>query len=215
MKYDQLTRKQKEWAYKRWLDNSPLDYPWYEMTIENLKEEGKERGFHITHLWFSGFSSQGDGASWDGHFDLPEYLQWEEKLNVGSVFTDHQLVFLNTAFAEDCLQHRYGITCRGHYSHSHTMQFDDGNALSTWGILNQEKVVEGPLAGMDAALFMETLEAALVGVEEQMMKLCRGYADAAYRDLEKEYEYLLSEEAFKEAAEANDWEFNDAGELNG
>lgn len=214
MKYNQLTPKQKEWAYEKWVNSNPLDYEWWHHTIENYKDSGKARGFRIDDVHFSGFSSQGDGAYWIGHFDLPEYLVWEEEQNKGSIFTDQELVLLNTALAEDCVVSRNKIIQNGWYSHSGTMYIADAE-IQGWKMLNQERVIEGPLAGMDAALFVETLDSVLPEAENKMLKLCREYADDIYKGLEEEYEYLLSEDAFKEATEANDWEFNDEGELNG
>jgi hypothetical protein len=44
--------------------NRPDD--WYEEIYARAKEDGPERGFNIDEIQFSGFHSQGDGASWTG-----------------------------------------------------------------------------------------------------------------------------------------------------
>jgi hypothetical protein len=214
MKYEQLTDKQKEKAYERWVNGNPVNYEWWNSLIEEYKQTGKERGIHIDHIYFSGFSSQGDGACWVGYFDLPEYLMWEEEQKKGSIFSDHELVVLQTAFAEDCLASKYKINTSGYYSHSYTMRIDDSMFVSS-EIVAQEHVVEGPLAGMDAELFEELLGKVTENLEATMLKLCREYADAIYVALGEEHEYLLSEESFQQQTESNEWEFNDEGELNG
>ena len=52
------------------------DINWYECDLLNFIEDSKKEGFYITQddIQFSGFCSQGDGASFTGVVDLLEYL---------------------------------------------------------------------------------------------------------------------------------------------
>ena len=47
---------------------------WHECVIEQFKEEMKELGVTVEDTYYSGFWSQGDGASWKGSVDMPAYL---------------------------------------------------------------------------------------------------------------------------------------------
>ncbi len=53
----------------------------------------------------------------------------------------------------------------------------------------------------------------LVKVAKQMLDQAIDLSNEMYKDLEKEYEYLTSEEHFSELADMNDWEFTEDGEL--
>jgi hypothetical protein len=55
-----------------------------EMLIQQAKEEGQEYGFVIDKVTYSGFSSQGDGASWEGYIDIPKYISWKLDKGEGS-----------------------------------------------------------------------------------------------------------------------------------
>ena len=52
-----------------------------EMVIQRAKEEARDYGFFIDKIQYSGFGSQGDGASWEGDVAVPKYIEW--KLNTG------------------------------------------------------------------------------------------------------------------------------------
>jgi hypothetical protein len=76
------------------------------------------------------------------------------------------------------------ITTRGHYSHEYTMQFDHCHTTDC----------ELPSSVTD-------------DIEETFRDLARWY----YSQLEKEYDYLSSDEVIAEHLEANDCEFDELG----
>ena len=49
--------------------------------------------------------------------------------------------------------------------------------------------------------------------DEEISQLLREYMDYIYNCLEREYDYLTSFEAFKETCEANDYKFDEDGNL--
>ena len=89
-------------AYREWCEGEGnLDFDWYDATIMGIVEDGKQRGFNIADrknernrsaFYFSGFWSQGDGASWEGSIDLPVWAKWEE-VHGNTSFTQQQLLW--------------------------------------------------------------------------------------------------------------------------
>ena len=72
-KYDELSDSAKQRARDWYLEG--MDYDWYDCVYEMCIEDGKEKGFDIDKINFSGFWSQGDGASWTGSVDLLEFIE--------------------------------------------------------------------------------------------------------------------------------------------
>ena len=55
-----------------------VEHEWWEFTVEQLKEELVALGFENTGVNFSGFWSQGDGASFTGDWDSEKILTVKE-----------------------------------------------------------------------------------------------------------------------------------------
>lgn len=73
--FAQLDNHAKEVA-RNWYREGGLDYNWWDITDE-WKTEIEEMGFQNVDIAFSGFYSQGDGASFTGnHFDLNKWTEW-------------------------------------------------------------------------------------------------------------------------------------------
>lgn len=143
---------------------------------------------------YSGFWSQGDGASYEGSY---AYRKGCSKLIRAYAPTDTKLHRIADELTVLQKPFMYGleatITTRGNYSHSGTMQVevthvrDNERSSSNWTDVSK--------------------------VEEPLTQLLRDFADWMYRQLEKEYEYRTSEEACKESIEANEYEFDEKGNL--
>lgn len=213
--------------FDKWREAQCQD-EWWESVYEQAYEGGKTRGFFIdsaykgqTHhlnISFSGFWSQGDGASWRGYVDVPKWLEWlraehaktEGANGNGTPFTDQQLLWIDNGYLIDWLNPRVGIcSSQSSYCHSMSMQLrDDGPWCdSTY----EEDVPEGIFAGMDGDEFTATFNAVVPNFLEEVLKAARGYADEIYENLEAEYEHLTSEESFIEAMDGV--EFDEEGEM--
>jgi hypothetical protein len=160
-----------------------VDHEWYEFTIEDFTEKLESLGFRCPKISFSGFCSQGDGASFevkscdvakliealkDRSNNYAKYKKYLTKVN------DYGHIALST------------LTVNHHYSHENTKRMDlDTSLASRFKRLN---------ALLDT--FVEE-------VESLRYDLCR----EIYKSLEKEYDYLTSDEAIKESIEANEVEF--------
>lgn len=142
-------------------------------------------------IWYQGFSSQGDGASFEGTY---EYAKDAPK-----AIRDHAPVDKELHRIADELQKaqrpffyrlKANIT-RGHgsnfYSHSGTM------AVEVYDERDQ---------------YRDIGEAA-----ETITQLLKDFADWMYKSFREEYEYQTGDEAVTESIEANEYEFDENGEL--
>ena len=197
-------------AYTTWREGEgdPV-YDWYDATIEGIVEDAKERGFHIgvrSHdrnrpaFFFSGFSSQGDGASWEGNVLIPQWLEWMKREGKGTSFTDQQLLFMHEAWRNGYMSTTLGLRTVGNYSHSGTMCLTESLELDEG---YDHEVREGIFKGMDAETFVNLARdtISMEDLEREVFGAACAFADDAYRTLEKEFEYLTSEEYFIESME--------------
>lgn len=139
-------------------------------------------------IYFSGFSSQGDGASFEGlyHYKadayeaVKEYAPKDEALG-------RLVAALQEAQAPSGGKIAFAITTSGHYSHSASMSFE---------LLDSDSEGE--------AIDIESIK---VEDEKKASLALRNFADWIYRQLESEYDYQSSDAAIDESLEANEYEF--------
>jgi hypothetical protein len=101
-----------------------------EMLIQQAKEEGKEYGFEIDKVLYSGFSSQGDGASWAGEVNVPKYIEWKlDKKESGEAIEgipNGILEVMFWMFSGGVLDDTVKVyRLAGHYYHAYTMSADE------------------------------------------------------------------------------------------
>ena len=109
-KFSELNEEAKEKAIENLYDINVDTEFWHECVIDNFKEDMEKIGFQVDKVYFSGFSSQGDGACFEGKMiDLRLFLL---KHKMGNKFRK----FLN--YSNDM-----GISTehRGHYYHEMCM----------------------------------------------------------------------------------------------
>lgn len=136
-------------------------------------------------IWFSGFSSQGDGACFEGYYRykkgsvqaVKEYAPQDTKLHeIAQGLADLQRAYF------------YQLTAvcrhRGHYYHSGCMEVE------------VEHLNRG--ASMNSQV--------------ELKELLREFADWIYKQLEQEYEFQMKDETVDENIIANEHEFYENGE---
>ena len=214
--YQELSTRAQEKA-REWFAAS-LDYEWWDGVYDIAKEEGKERGFDIEDIRFSGFWSQGDGASWTGRVDIKQFLEHHLKED----HPEHHRYFVLQAIINednDWVDRYVDMNRRGfHYVHDEMMRLAD---ISYSGIDNldaddEERLqVDGPLQRANIYQLAQG-----IGIEDLIVKLegwiideAKAYARQIYKDLESEHDYLTSDESLIESAEANGWLFDEDGVL--
>lgn len=137
---------------------------------------------------WSGFGSQGDGASFTGRYNY-------EKASVQSVMDecpdDKKLHQIAASLAK--LQKRFfyqlhaRITVSGRYSHSGTMDIEVTDKRDDYRDVGT--------------------------AQDEIAQLMRDFADWIYSQLEKQNDYLYSEENVDESIKANEYEFTADGEI--
>lgn len=82
MKYDELSEETKEKVLKKFHDIN-IDHEWWDPTIDQIKNELEDEfGLYDIEIKFSGFASQGDGASFTGK--IIEFGKFLEKTKIES-----------------------------------------------------------------------------------------------------------------------------------
>jgi len=167
-----------------------VSHPWYDCTIDGVKEALALVGFDIDNVFFSGFNSQGDGACFTGDYAYKKgaladvrglYPNWRDLHELAETLQRIQKGLFYGVSAK--------ISHRGSYSHSGCTSFD----------------LELSKGHGDCWLTYEQ--------ERPFIEAMRKFMDCIYRSLEKEYNYLTSEAQIKEALIAGGYEFNSKGEI--
>lgn len=173
--FKELSREAQKKALEKYRDINTPDF-WHDYIIDDEKETLATQGFEDAKIYYTGFWSQGDGASFEATLNWPKYyatlpkaLQEKWKGYTG----EKEIVG--------------GITKRSYqYEHEYTMGVslecnDNSNAPD--------------------------------GLEDRVLQDAREEAKRIYKRLQKEYEYLTSDEMIIEAFEANGYTFREDGTL--
>lgn len=185
-KLSELDGQAKERVLQKLAEWATNDDFWHESVTDDAKTVGKLMGIEIKDIFFSGFSSQGDGACFTGTYS---YVKDSVKAVTDYAPQDDELARIAKALYQIERRNLYrltaSITHTGRYSHEQSVTIDTDDAL-----VSGDEGNSGALA--------DTL---------------RDYMHWIYRSLEKEYEYRTSEAVLLEDAEANEWEFDSEGRL--
>jgi hypothetical protein len=183
-KYNELSDEAKKKALDWMRGTAYLDYEWYDFLIQAWKEKLENAGFVEPKIRFTGFWSQGDGASFDcKRIDIAKWLKAEDYLKK---FSSLAKQIEDEAIVACIDKNVYG----NNYCHERTRYVeisDDGTD------------------GIDLAL-VDELEKLM---EQHRLSLC----EDIYKELEKEYEYLMSDEVVINSIETNGYEFEENGKV--
>lgn len=199
--YSELSERAKERA-REWF-RSCDDGEFSECVFEDAAEIADIIGLDICQtrtnngtykptIYYSGFSSQGDGACFVGTYKYKKgALSALSKHIGGKSDSDKELLRIAKGLQDVQKQHSYKLTAetehRGHYQHSGCMLVDVSHSDDICrDIGNAEDVIRG---------------------------LLRDFANWIYRQLETEYDYQNSDETVAENIEANEYEFLESGAI--
>lgn len=169
-----------------WYRDGALDYEWWDCTQDDAIACAKILGIQIDKIFFSGFSSQGDGACFEGWY---EYAKGSAKAikqhapqdcDLGSIADRLQDLQRNHFYALEA-----SVSQRGHYMHE---------LCTAINVYDSREYSE---------LSRDT--------EEDLIGLLREFMQWIYSQLEKEYEYLMSDESVDEMIAINEYEFDEDG----
>lgn len=165
---------------------------WWDFMYETFKERMESVGIAVTDIYFSGFWSQGDGACFEGFIgNSPLYMEKHYPKK-------NQYPFIKKLVSEGGNVH-FHVKHHGHYYHENSIRteiiVDDFNGVMSAPTELQQQVLER----WDEELNKEVTE-----FETDATIQFQGYMRGLYRDLEKEYDYLVSDDAVAETIIAND-----------
>jgi len=209
-KFSELSNEAKEKARQDYISSDYPGYDWWDGVYEDAVRMGALMGINIstTHnassrkghpgyktidISFSGFWSQGDGASFEGNYDfVPDAVA-----KVKSETNDDELIRIASSLSTLQLTRRLlglepftaTISTSGRYSHSNTMDVE----LHGWDDDSEDDY------------------SALADEESEVTQLMRDFADWIYKSLETEYDYLTSNEYVDERLEDDETLFDEDG----
>lgn len=198
---DKLSNAAKEKA-RAWYRDGGFDYDWFEFVYDDFERICAILGVNLETrmvrrygggtrrkpcIWFSGFWSQGDGACFEGRYchakAAPRKIrEYAPKDNELHCIADA----LQAIQRRNFYQLRAAITHRGRYCHEYCMGVAVERDSPTWQDMTSD-------------------------AEDAVIEAVRDLARWLYRQLEREYDDLTSDEAVDEAITANDYTFTEAG----
>lgn len=189
-KFEELSDDAKEKA-REWYRQGALDYDWWEDVYSDASEVFRilgidsRKGNKSPAIWFSGFSSQGDGACFEGTYS---YAKGSVRAIKRYAPNDDELHRIASGLM--MIQRRYGYSITaslnhtGRYHHEHSVEVD----------LDARSIVD-PLDGSEIISWLRDLMRWI------------------YRRLEEEHDWLLSDEQVDESIIANGYEFTEDGKV--
>jgi len=168
-----------------------VDHDWWDCLYEDFKTDMLEKGVTVDDICFSGFWSQGDGASFTGVVACNDMAKFMDAHDLSSRYP---AAYYFCQFDELWLNLYRNSS---HYSHENTVNvsmhdttgnpYDEGSAR--WDIYDT----------------MQTLfETEYAQLELDCEEILRGHMQNLYCRLSREYEYLTSEDVVWDTVVAND-----------
>ena len=201
-------------------DEVTVDHGWWKFSIDDYSENFLNKiGFENTDIEFSGFWSQSDGASFTCN-------QYDHQRILDTLFLCHEGQFNHFYKDKNDLRfqaelkkwrlwaelietgflrfHVYRID--NHYSHKHTITAE---AVEDFGGLTHKCYQTEK--GAWTSIFEEKCQ--IQELSDMFECWVKGLCDEIYSSLEKEHDYLTSDEYIKEFIIDNEYEFTEKGEM--
>jgi len=170
---------------------------WHNCVYDCFKADMDKIGIEVHRMYFSGFSSQGDGACFEGRvFDWPMFLE-----SLGH--TSQALITLaETGW-------KFGVEHKGQYYHENCTRFDAClNTLDCHDAVDEEDFARffSPYKSeIQTAAWMALIaDYKRLDIEEELKEAFKDHMRDLYNRLEVEYDALTSDEAVLESLHAND-----------
>jgi hypothetical protein len=181
--FEELEEKTKEKALDE-LRHINTEFDWWDLVEDDFKILCKLIGVEVKNIYFSGFCSQGDGACFEGFY---AYAKGSCRAIRDHAPTDTELHRITDELYQVQAKNFFRLSAqvkqRGHYLHKYCTE------IRVDGQNSEDKYP----------------------AEEAIIELLRDLMEWLYRTLEKENDYLTSDEAIIETIEANEYEFTENG----
>lgn len=168
-----------------------VDYDWHKWTLEDWEGKLEAMGFEDANISFSGFWSQGDGASFTSkRVNIEDFLASQK--------CKTRFKALLKALKKDEIESNFDVSrISHHYSHEYTVTVDSEILYNRDYKPEKYVLIEGQ-EGELRKLMLET-------VRELSRKI--------YRELQQDYEYLTSDAAVIDTIKANEYTFTASGKM--
>lgn len=212
--FSELSDKAKERARQWWRESSSGDNYWSESTIEEAVEQGKLLGITFKErqrtaingkplpgepcIWWRGFSSQGDGACFEGAWGASAVKADKVADGWGESADTTEIKRIASEFdrlAKEYPEASFLVVHRGHYQHEHCTEFDferfpDSEEGESWLMEKRDEYK---------------------AATEDLKEAAKDFMRWIYRRLESEWEYQNSDAAVDESITANEYLFTEDG----
>lgn len=188
MKYNALSPEAQEKARAEYREGG-MEYDWWDYEYERFKEVGASFGLRLDDIYWSGFWSQGGGASFKGVLDFKETDPTQLPKDIQPIYArlKEMHAMLRLALEEDLWVR---ITQSGREVHEYSTD-------------------------VNGAYWSDEDEDGEITVEfdwyDEILELMRDFARWMYSCLEAQYEYLNSDECVEESILDNDYDFDEEG----
>ena len=198
---DELSEAAKEQA-RAWYREGGFDYDWYDSVYEDFQRIAGILGLNLKIrivrlmgggtrqapcIWFRGFWSQGDGACFESWYSYQKHAPRRIREYAPQDTELHRIAdALQAIQRRNFYQLHADISHRGHYYHEYCLAISVTRDSPTWQDMTAE-------------------------AEETIIEALRDLARWLYRQLEREHDYLSSDEVVDETIAANDYTFTEAG----
>jgi hypothetical protein len=198
---DELSDAAKDKA-RAWYREGGFDYDWYDAVYEDFQGIAEILGLRLKtravrlmgggtrqepRIWFRGFWSQGDGACFETFYSYRKEAPRRIREYAPQDTTLHGIAdALYSVQRRNFYQLRAEASHRGHSYHEYCMAISVERDSPNWQDMTED-------------------------AEEVVTEALRDLARWLYRQLEREYRYLSSDEAVDEAIIANEFNFTEEG----
>jgi hypothetical protein len=188
-KFDELSESAKDAARNWWKDAARND-DWYDSTYDDAKHCGMLLGITVDKIHFSGFSSQGDGACFEG-----SYRYRKGAADAIAAYTGGCDTLVNIAAELEAAQAHANnaltatVKHKGRYYHEYCTDIDVERSDESEEIRNEDEL--------------------------EIVIALRRFMRWTYRELEKAYNDYMSNENVDENIRINEYTFTVSGERFG
>jgi hypothetical protein len=199
--FHELSEEAKKLA-RAWFREAAIDHDWHEFIFDDFEQVCRILGIelntrpvplmgggtrHKPCIYFSGFYAQGDGACFEGTYTYEKGAARKIRDYAPQDRELHAIADrLSEIQRENFFQLRADACHRGHYCHAYCMTV---------------------LAWRDSPTGQDMSE----GAEDTVTACLRDLADWLYRQLEREWDYMMSDEYADEGIAANGYTFTESG----
>lgn len=192
--FDELDDDAKERA-REWFREGGFNYEWWDFTLDQAREIGAVLGFDIPEkngIAFSGFWSQGDGASFSATWRAPK-APYKRMKALGFDWT--------------------------HESVKPLLEMADAMAVLLCNMTRSERDEGATIYRSGRSVHEGSMRIGPDGYEpehaEDLLDIARDFAHWVYRSLEREWDYMNSDEVVDESIRANEYTFTADGKRFG